>query len=37
MTFIALANSDDLGASSSLANGDVTWSVFAKLFLGLFV
>jgi CubicO group peptidase (beta-lactamase class C family) len=37
MTFIALANSDDLGAPSSLANGDVTWSVFAKLFLGLFV
>jgi CubicO group peptidase (beta-lactamase class C family) len=37
MTFIALANSDDLGAASSLANGDVTWSVFVKLFLGLFV
>ncbi|RPH53572.1 MAG: class A beta-lactamase-related serine hydrolase, partial [Acidobacteria bacterium] len=37
LTFIALANSDGLGASFSLANGDVTWSVFAKLFLGLFV
>jgi CubicO group peptidase (beta-lactamase class C family) len=37
VTFIALANSDDLGGSLSLANGDVTWSVFAKLFLGLFV
>jgi CubicO group peptidase (beta-lactamase class C family) len=37
LTFIALANSDGLSAPFSLANGDVTWSVFAKLFLGLFV
>jgi CubicO group peptidase (beta-lactamase class C family) len=36
LTFIALANSDDLSASFSLEKGDVTWSVFAKLFLGLF-
>jgi CubicO group peptidase (beta-lactamase class C family) len=37
MTFIALANSDDLAASFSLSEGDVTSSAFARLFLGFFV
>jgi CubicO group peptidase (beta-lactamase class C family) len=37
LTLILLANSDGLSASFSLADGDVTSSLFAKLFLRLFV
>lgn len=37
MTLIMLANSDGLGQSSSLNEGDITSSLFAKLFLRLFV
>jgi CubicO group peptidase (beta-lactamase class C family) len=37
LTLILLANSDGLSASFSLANGDVTTSLFATLFLRLFV
>jgi CubicO group peptidase (beta-lactamase class C family) len=37
MTLILLANSDGLGQSSSLSEGDITSSLFAKLFLRLFV
>jgi CubicO group peptidase (beta-lactamase class C family) len=36
VTFILLANSDGLTAPFALENGDVTTSVFAKLFLKLF-
>jgi CubicO group peptidase (beta-lactamase class C family) len=36
MTFIVLANSDGLAAPFALENGDVTTSVFAKLFLKAF-
>jgi CubicO group peptidase (beta-lactamase class C family) len=36
MTFILLANSDGLSAPFALENGDVTTSVFAKLFLKAF-
>ena len=37
MTLVLLANSDGLSKSFNLANGDVTTSPFAKLFLELFV
>ena len=37
LTLILLANSDGLSASFSLADGDVTNSLFARLFLRLFV
>ncbi len=37
LTLILLANSDGLGAGFSLENGDVTTSLFARLFLKLFV
>ncbi|MFN2446409.1 MAG: serine hydrolase domain-containing protein [Vicinamibacterales bacterium] len=37
LTLILLANSDGLSASFSLADGDVTKSLFAKAFLGLFL
>ena len=37
MTLILLANSDGLTAPFSLENGDITSSVFARLFLRLFV
>jgi len=37
LTLILLANSDGLSASFSLADGDVTRSLFATLFLRLFV
>jgi CubicO group peptidase (beta-lactamase class C family) len=37
LTLILLANSDGLSSSFGLSNGDVTTSVFAKLFLNLFV
>lgn len=37
LTLILLANSDGLSASFPLANGDVTTSVFAQLFLRTFV
>jgi CubicO group peptidase (beta-lactamase class C family) len=37
LTLILLANSDGLSASFSLANGDITTSLFATLFLRLFV
>ena len=37
ITLILLANSDGLSAPYTLANGDVTASLFAKLFLRLFV
>lgn len=37
LTLILLANSDGLGAPSTLAEGDVTHSLIAKLFLHLFV
>ncbi|MEW6321406.1 MAG: serine hydrolase domain-containing protein [Acidobacteriota bacterium] len=36
LTFIMLANSDDLSAPFALTEGDVTASVFARLFLRLF-
>jgi CubicO group peptidase (beta-lactamase class C family) len=37
LTLILLANSDGLSASFSLADGDVTTSLFARLFLRLFL
>ena len=37
LTFIALANSDGLSAPYQLEAGDVTSSIFATLFLRLFV
>ena len=37
LTFIALANSDGLAAPFALENGDVTSSLFAMLFLRLFL
>ena len=37
LTFILLANSDGLSAPYSLENGDVTKSLFAQVFLKLFV
>ena len=37
LTLILLANSDGLGAPYTLANGDVTVSLFAQLFLKLFL
>jgi len=37
LTLILLANSDALGAPYTLANGDITVSLFAQLFLKLFV
>ncbi len=37
LTLILLANSDGLSAGFSLENGDVTTSLFARLFLRLFV
>jgi CubicO group peptidase (beta-lactamase class C family) len=37
LTLILLANSDDLSAPYSLHNGDVTTSLFAQLFLRLFL
>ena len=37
LTLVLLANSDGLAKSFGLANGDVSTSPFAKLFLGLFV
>jgi hypothetical protein len=37
LTLILLANSDGLSAPFPLANGDVTASVFAQLFLRTFV
>ncbi len=37
LTLILLANSDGLSAAYGLSNGDVTTSLFAKLFLRLFV
>ncbi len=37
VTLILLANSDGLSAAYGLSNGDVTTSLFAKLFLRLFV
>jgi CubicO group peptidase (beta-lactamase class C family) len=37
LTFIVLANSDGLSAPYSLENGDVTKSLFAQVFLKLFV
>ena len=37
LTFILLANSDGLSAPYSLENGDVTKSLFAQIFLKLFV
>jgi CubicO group peptidase (beta-lactamase class C family) len=37
LTFILLANSDGLSAPFSLGNGDVTASIFARVFLRLFV
>lgn len=37
LTMILLANSDGLAANDALATGDVTASLFAKLFLRLFV
>lgn len=37
LTLILLANSDGLAANDALAAGDVTTSLFAKLFLRLFV
>ena len=37
LTFILLANSDRLSTPFALENGDVTTSVFAKLFLRLYV
>ncbi|MBI4263327.1 MAG: beta-lactamase family protein [Acidobacteria bacterium] len=37
LTLILLANSDGLSAPYNLANGDVTASLFARLFLRLFV
>lgn len=37
LTFIILANSDGLSAPFSLENGDVTKSLFAQVFLKLFV
>ena len=37
LTFILLANSDRLSSPFALENGDVTTSVFAKLFLRLYV
>lgn len=37
LTLILLANSDGLSAGFSLADGDVTTSLFARLFLRLFV
>jgi CubicO group peptidase (beta-lactamase class C family) len=37
LTFILLANSDKLSTPFALENGDVTTSVFAKLFLRLYV
>lgn len=37
LTLILLANSDGLTSSDALASGDVTASLFAKLFLRLFV
>jgi len=33
LTFILLANSDGLSAPFALENGDITTSVFARLFL----
>jgi CubicO group peptidase (beta-lactamase class C family) len=37
LTFVILANSDDLVKPYPLVNGDVSLSPFAKLFLGIFV
>jgi CubicO group peptidase (beta-lactamase class C family) len=37
LTLILLANSDGLSAPFSLANGDVTSSIFARTFLRLFI
>jgi CubicO group peptidase (beta-lactamase class C family) len=37
LTFILLANSDGLAASSQLESGDVTTSLFARLFLRFFL
>jgi CubicO group peptidase (beta-lactamase class C family) len=37
LTLILLANSDALSAPFSLANGDVTTSIYARIFLRLFV
>jgi len=37
LTFILLANSDNLSAPFALENGDVTASVFARLFLRLYL
>jgi hypothetical protein len=37
ISLVLLANSDGLSAPYPLANGDVTASPFAKLFLGLFL
>ena len=37
VTLILLANSDGLVATSELASGDLTKSVFAALFLRLFL
>jgi hypothetical protein len=37
LTLILLANSDGLSAGFSLADGDVTSSLFARMFLRLFV
>jgi hypothetical protein len=37
LSFIALANTDGLTAGYNLANGDVTASPFASLFLRFFV
>jgi hypothetical protein len=37
LTFIALANSDGLNAPFALESGDVTTSLFASLFLRLFL
>jgi hypothetical protein len=37
LTLILLANSDGLSAPYALSDGDVTASLFARLFLRLFV